>query len=131
MALNTNHTVEDLNEVKCAIVEKSISKERADFLQKLLEGNGYTVVVVTAAPPKASKAAAATAESTPNTEVSEEKPAEAPKLTLGVTDVRFNAVNAVFGRSLRASDGHIVTLAYWNQTDAVSHDDIPYYETGK
>ena len=29
---------------------------------------------------------------------------------------------------LKTKNGHIVTPAYWQQKDAVSHDDIPYYE---
>ena len=48
--------------------------------------------------------------------------------TLGVTDVMFNATNAVFGRLLKTADGHVVTLAYWKQQESVSHDQIPYYE---
>ena len=52
MAINKNHEFEELDGVKCAIVEKNVSKERTDFLKQLLEFNKYTVVVVAAAPPK-------------------------------------------------------------------------------
>ena len=48
--------------------------------------------------------------------------------TLGVTDVVFNATNAIFGRLLRTRDGRIVTQAYWQQKDPISEDNIPYYE---
>ena len=48
--------------------------------------------------------------------------------TVGVTDYTFNTINAIFGRQLRTKDGHVVTIAYWEQNDAASHDDIPYYE---
>jgi hypothetical protein len=53
MAINKNHEFEDLAGVKCAIVEKNVTPERVAFLQPLLELNGYTVMVVPAAPPKA------------------------------------------------------------------------------
>jgi hypothetical protein len=49
---------------------------------------------------------------------------------VGVTDYTFNATNAIFGRSLKTPDGHIVTLAYWQQREPVSQDEIPYYERG-
>ena len=53
MAINKNHEFEDLNGVKCAVVEKNASQQRVDFLQTLLELNGFTVVVVPSPPPKA------------------------------------------------------------------------------
>jgi hypothetical protein len=40
----------------------------------------------------------------------------------------FNATNAVFGRLLKLPGGHIVTLAYWQQKDNISQDEIPYFE---
>jgi hypothetical protein len=47
---------------------------------------------------------------------------------VGVTHLAFNPINAIFGRLLRTPDGHVVTQAYWLQKEAVSRDDIPYYE---
>jgi hypothetical protein len=42
----------------------------------------------------------------------------------------FNPINAIFGRLLRTPDGHrVVTLAYWQQKEKVSHDEVPYYES--
>lgn len=123
MAINKNHEFEDLDGVKCAVVEKNISKDRVDFLKPLLELNGYTVMVVASAPPKAAPAAP-TAEGT-----TAPPPPPAPEtFTLGVTDVMFNATNAVFGRLLKTGDGHIVTLAYWRQQEKIAHDQVPYYE---
>ena len=43
MAINQNHVSEELNGVQCAVVEKNISKERADFLRQLLVFNKYIV----------------------------------------------------------------------------------------
>lgn len=123
MAINKNHEFEELDGVKCAIVEKNASQERVNFLKDLLEVNGYTVVVVPSAPPKA-PAPAATAEGT-------EAPAPPPApttFTIGVTDVTFNPINAIFGRLLKTKGGHIVTLAYWQQKEAVAHDELPYFE---
>ena len=37
MAINKNHEFEELDGVKCAIVEKNASKERVAFLKDLLE----------------------------------------------------------------------------------------------
>jgi len=129
MAINKNHEFEDLDGVKCAIVEKNVSPERVEFLKKLLEHNGYTVVVVKSPPPKvAAKPAAATpaAEGIPLPPASDPVP-QPETFTVGVTDVVFNATNAIFGRLLRTQDGHVVTLAYWEQEEKIARDDIPYF----
>ena len=39
MAINKNHEFEELNGVKCAIVEKNVAPERVSFLKNLLELN--------------------------------------------------------------------------------------------
>ena len=132
MAINKNHEFEELNGVKCAIVEKNASAERVAFLKQLLEFNKYTVVVVASPPPKPAPAAtpkppgAAEATTQPTVEVQVPPPPET--FTIGVTDVTFNPTNAVFGRLLHTKDGHVVTLAYWNQQELTSHDEVPYYE---
>jgi hypothetical protein len=114
MAINQNHLFEDLEGVKCAIVEKNASKERVDFLKKLLEINSYTVVVVPSPPPKTAS---------PDT-----PPVETNTFTIGVTDVSFNSTNAIFGRLLRTENGHIVTRGYWNQEEKISNDEKPYFQ---
>lgn len=125
MALNKNHEFEELDGVKCGIVEKNVKPERVNFLKELLEFNGYTVVVVPSPAPKAApapKLAEGEAAAPP-------PPPPAPEtFTVGVTDYTFNPVNAIFGRMLKTKDGHIVTLAYWQQKEAISNDEIPYYE---
>jgi hypothetical protein len=126
MAINKNHEFEELNGVKCGIVEKNVTPQRASFLKQLLEDNGFTVVVVPSPPAKVVPAAA----------VKEgEPPAALPPgpetFTVGVTDYTFNSTNAIFGRTLRTRDGHIVTLAYWQQKEAESNDEVPYYEFKK
>jgi len=134
MAINKNHEFEDLNGVKCAIVEKNASQARVDFLKSLLEFNHYTVIVVPSPPPKvapAKPAAPASAEATAGNEEAPPPPPPPPApetFTIGVTDVMFNATNAIFGRQLQTQNGHIVTLAYWEQQEKESHDEVPYYE---
>ena len=122
MAINKNHEFEDLDGVKCAIVEKNLSPERAAFLKQLLEYNRYTVIVVASPAPKAVPApAAANSETLP-------APAPPSTFTMGVTDVMFNATNAIFGRLLHTPDGQVVTLAYWQQKETVSDDEVPYFD---
>lgn len=126
MAINQNHTFDELDGIKCAIVEKLASPERVAFLKGILEYNRYTVVVVPSPAPKpvATKPAVAGAEAPV------EVPAAIPQpetFTVGVTDVMFNATNAIFGRLLKVPGGHIVTLAFWLQKEQQSHDEVPYF----
>ncbi len=127
MAINQNHPFEELDGRRCAVVERNVSPERVDFLKYILDGNGYTVVVVPSPPPKAAPA--------PKLAEGEEAPAAPPPppetFTVGVTDVTFNAINAIYGRLLRSPEGRVVTMAYWQQKEEVSNDQIPYYERNK
>ena len=139
MAINQNHLFEDLDGIKCAIVEKNVLTQRASFLQSLLAFNGYTVVVIPSPPPKAAPAPAPASAAAPeppaegnaaSTPISIPTPAPPETFTVGVTDTAFNPINAIFGRLLRTPDGHIVTLAYWRGTEKESHDEVPYFESG-
>ena len=128
MAINKNHEFEELEGVKCGIVEKNVSPTRVEFLKRLLTYNGFTVVTApTPAPKVVAKPVAKTAEG-------EELPPPPPSppapetFSVGVTDYTFNPINAIFGRLLKTPNGHIVTLAYWQQQEIESHDEIPYYE---
>ena len=135
MAINKNHEFEDLGTSKCAIVEKNASPKRVQFLKTLLEFNKYEVVVVDSPAPKAAPAAQVAAA------VEGEAPAPVPAepaapiappapttFTIGVTDLCFNATNAIFGRQLKTTDGHIVSLAYWQEKEFVSNDELPYFD---
>ena len=138
MAINKNHEFEDLDSIKCAIVEKNASPERVAFLKQLLELNKYQVVVVGSPAPKAAPAAPV---ATPAVEGDATTPAPAPPVpeappapttfTVGVTDLTFNATNAIFGRQLKTDNGTIVTLAYWQEKEAVSNDEVPYFDQFK
>lgn len=124
MAINQNHLFEELDGIKCAVVEKNASMSRVEFLRSILQYNRYTVVVIPSPPAKAvpSKATAPVDET-----ITASSPVENDTYTIGVTDVMFNPVNAVFGRLLKLPGGHTVTLAYWNQQENASHDEIPYF----
>ena len=124
MAINQNHLFDELNGVKCAIVEKNVAGGRVDFLRRILEYNRFTVMVVPSPPPKVAPAAGALP-----AEGSGEVNTPVPEtFTVGVTDTMFNSTNAIFGRLLKTPDGHVVTLAYWQQKDRESHDEVPYFE---
>ena len=126
MAINKNHEFEDLNGVKCAVVEKNATQERVDFLQPLLEWNGFTVVVVPSPPPKAAPAPKPVEGEAAVAEPSTLNPSPST-FTIGVTDVRFNVTNALMGRMLKTNEGKIVTVDFWQQKETVSQDQIPYF----
>jgi len=133
MAINKNHEFEELNGIKCAIVEKNVSPQRVTFLKNLLEFNRYEVVVATSPPPKATPSAtpAAPVNGDEQSTIQPLKPLtpQPPEtFTVGVTDITFNPINAIFGRALHAPDMHVVTLAYWHQKEEISHDEVPYFE---
>ncbi|WP_081210702.1 hypothetical protein [Salegentibacter sediminis] len=103
MALEGKHTFGSIGDTRVSFVEKKINEERKDFLKKLLEHNGFEVIV----------------------EEEKRKSEEEPQLyTVGVTDMVFNPTTYVFERRLKTFDGHKVTQDYWNQK---SEDTNPHY----
>lgn len=93
MTLKAKHIVEEINGIRCTIVEKGATTDRIDFLKKLLGFNKFEVLV---------------AEET----LLEGSPA---LYTIGVTDLVFNPVIAVYEMALKTPDGKKVSPAYWNQ----------------
>jgi len=104
MGLEGKHSFGSIGEQRVTFVEKKIEAPRKDFLKKLLEVNGYEVVI----------------------EEEKKKSDEEPQLyTVGVTDMVFNPTIYVFQRRLKTLDGkHIVTPDYWNQ---VTNETKPQY----
>lgn len=104
MALAGKHQFGAIGDQRVTFVEKKIEKDRMEFLKKLLEVNGFEVVI----------------------QEEKRKSEEEPQLyTLAVTDMVFNPTIYVFQRRLKTLDGkHIVTQDYWNQ---VSDDTNPEY----
>lgn len=124
MALNANHTFEELGNTKCAIVEKNCSDERVTFLKNVLEYNNFTVEIAKSPPGKAVAKSLKTEEGEDLT--AESKIPET--YTVGVTDLSFNPANAIFNRELKTKEGKIVTQDYWKQLDANSKDELWYWK---
>jgi hypothetical protein len=91
---NAKHIVSEIDGVRCTIVETGISLDRVAFLRELLEFNNLEVKEMT-------------------------EPSETPgnelKYTLGVTDLVFNPVFAIYECKLKIRDGKYVTPGYWKQ----------------
>ena len=104
MGLAGKHQFGAIGDQRVTFVEKKIEKERMEFLQKLLEVNGFKVVI----------------------QEEKRKSEEDPQLyTIGVTDMVFNPTVYVFQRRLKTIDGkRIVTQDYWNQ---VTEETNPQY----
>ncbi|MFI5150000.1 MAG: hypothetical protein ACHQRM_09730 [Bacteroidia bacterium] len=124
MALNQNHPFEELEGIKCAVVEKSCSAERVNFLKQLLELNRFTVVVVKCPPPKA-PAKPASAEAVVTIEL---PPPVAETFTVGVTDLSFNPVNAIYNRELLNSKGKVVSPHFWKANGEAPIEDMWYWK---
>jgi hypothetical protein len=105
MPLKAKHIVEEINGIRCTVVEKGASPARIEFLKGLLEFNKLEVQV---------------AEDKKESE-------DAPTLfTIGVTDLVFSPVIAVYELGLKTPDGKKVSPAYWDQKSTDSIDE--YWE---
>ena len=94
MALTGKHQFGAIDDTRVTFIEKKIGADRKDFLQVLLEYNGFEVLI--------------------NEE--KRKMEEEPQLyTVAVTDMIFNPTVYIFQRRLKTLDGHILTQDYWNQ----------------
>lgn len=104
MGLAGKHMFGAIGEQRVTFVEKKIDSDRLEFLKKLLEFNGFEVLI----------------------QEEKRKSEEEPQLyTVGVTDMVFNPTVYVFQRRLKTLDGkHIVNQDYWNQ---ISEDSKPQY----
>jgi hypothetical protein len=91
---NAKHIVSEIEGIRCTIIESGISLERAAFLRDLLEFNNKEV-----------------------REIKEpsETPGDEAKYTIGITDLLFNPVFAVYERQLKTREGVAVTPGYWKQ----------------
>jgi hypothetical protein len=89
---NAKHIVGEIDGVRCTIVESGITLDRLAFLTDLLQFNDFDVKEM---------------------KVPSEVEGEEPKYTIGVTDLIFNPVFAIYERSLKTRDGKFITPAYW------------------
>jgi hypothetical protein len=91
---NAKHIIGEIDGIRCTIVETGATLERSAFLNDLLSFN--------------------------NLEVKELKegsdvPGEEAKYTIGVTNLIFNPVFAIYERQLKNREGTFVTPGYWKQ----------------
>lgn len=105
ITLKGKHTVTEIEGVRCSLAGTGISEARKDFLRELLALNGYEVKTE----PEKSKDGAPTG-----------------TWMIGVTDLAFNPVIAVYAHKLQRNDGLEVTPAYWEQRGPQA--DIPYWQ---
>lgn len=91
---NAKHIVSEINGIRCTIVETGASLERVAFLSDLLGFNNLEVKEI-------------------------QEPSEVPgvelKYTIGVTNLVFNPVFAIYERQLKTREGTFVTPGYWKQ----------------
>ncbi len=100
MSLGGKHLFGDIEGQRVTFVEKKVTEDRSAFLKKLLEHNGFEVLI------------------------QEDKRAseEDPQLyTVAVTDMVFNPTIWVYQRKLQTFDGRMVTPDYWNQRTEDTH----------
>ena len=103
MGLGGKHLFGTIGDQRVTFIEKKVVADRKDFLKKLLEHNGFEVIV----------------------DEDKRKTEEEPQLyTVAVTDMVFNPTIWVFERKLKTFDGHKVTPDYWNQ---ISEETAPQY----
>lgn len=91
---NAKHIVSEIDGIRCTIVEKGASLQRAAFLRDLLEFNKLEVKEMV--------------------EPTEESGNET-LYTIGVTDLVFNPVFAIYECTLKTPSGAYVTPGYWKQ----------------
>ncbi len=92
--LQAKHIVEEISGTRCTIVEKGATAQRVEFLKNLLTFNGFEVLT---------------------SEDKREDETAPVAYTIGVTDLVFNPVIAVYEMSLKTPAGERVSPAYWEQ----------------
>lgn len=97
------HIVQEIDGVLCTVVETNVDSKRRDFLKELLEFNSFEV------------------------KIQEEAKTEGQEttFTIGVTNLKFNPMIAVYQKSLKRIGGGIVSPNYWNQAEETAH--LPYF----
>jgi hypothetical protein len=95
MALtNAKHIIGEIDGIRCTIIETGASLERVAFLTDLLRFNNLEVKDL----------------KEPSDVTGQED-----KYTIGVTDLIFNPVFAVYEKQLKIREGGFITPGYWKQ----------------
>lgn len=106
--VNAKHIVGEIDGIRCTIIEKGVGIERAAFLRDLLEFNNLEVKEM---------------------QDETDNPEAEPTYTIGVTNLVFNPVFAIYECQLKTPAGDYVTPGYWEQ-ECVSCD-TRYWIRGK
>lgn len=85
MAINQHHTIEEINGIRCSVIERNITRERIEFIKPILEANNLKTEV---------------------SEISE------GLYIIGVTYLTFNIVHALYARQLYLGK-EIITPSFW------------------
>jgi hypothetical protein len=91
---NAKHIISEIDGIRCTVVESGATLERVAFLSDLLKFNNLEVKETL--------------------ETSDTQGAE-PKFTIGVTDLVFNPVFAIYEKQLKTREGSFVSPGYWKQ----------------
>jgi hypothetical protein len=91
---NAKHIIGEIDGIRCTIVETGATLERVAFLSDLLSFNDLQVKELQ--------------------EAADQTGAET-KYTIGVTDLLFNPVFAIYERQLKTREGDAVTPGYWKE----------------
>jgi hypothetical protein len=91
---NAKHIIAEINGIRCTIIETGATLQRVAFLSDLLTFNKFEVKEI---------------QETNKVQGGEQK------FTIGVTDILFNPVFAIYERQLKTREGIFVTPGYWNQ----------------
>jgi len=91
---NAKHIVSEIDGIRCTIVESETTPERASFLTRLLKFNNLEVKELV---------------------VPSQAEGGESRYTIGVTDLVFNHVFAIYERRMKTPEGGIVTPGYWEQ----------------
>ena len=103
--LKGKHNIAEIDGVRCTVVETGATAARAEFIKDILVYNRFEV------------------------KIDQEKAKDGTLLetfVVGVTDILFNPMIAVYQRKLVRKDTKTVSPEYWNQE--TGQDDIPYWQ---
>jgi len=91
---NAKHIIGEIDGIRCTIIETGATLERVAFLSDLLGFNNLEVKEIQEA---------------------SDTPGQEPSYTIGVTDLIFNPVFAIYERQLKTREGTFITPGYWKQ----------------
>jgi len=105
MALTkAQHTIAEIEGVRCSVVESGISAERLKFVKDILTHSGLEV----------------------KSELEKKKAETDPdKYIVGVTDITFDLIIKLYEKKLKTPQGNIVTPNIWNQVK--KDEELPYW----